>query len=112
MLGFLLLFTILVVLVSDFYLLPAMRAAQHATHEQRRALKATAWLMFAVMMVILICGLILSVGLGRFFFPRRTSEPTRTHYVDAWAEAGRRAELNREFEYEDGDDADDEQDQA
>ena len=105
MLGFLLLFTVLVVLVSDFYLLPAMRAAQHASHEQRRAMKAAALLVFSVLMVILVCGLVLTFGLGRFFFPRRAPEPTRTHYVDAWAEAGRRAEVERPAD--DDDDSDD-----
>ena len=106
-LGFLTLFMGIVVMVSRWYLLPAIEAAQRATPDEKRALQAHALLLMALLLVILACGLLLSFGIGRFFFPRPTTQPpVRTRYVDAWAEAGRRAEADREFEYEGGDDDD------
>ena len=108
-LGFLTLFAGLIVFVSFWYLFPAMAAAQHATHSQRREMAAHALLLMAVMLVILLCGLLLTFRIGRFFFPRPTPKRTRTQYVDAWAEAGRRAALGDDVvpddkTYEDGDD--------
>jgi hypothetical protein len=106
-LGFLTLFAVLVVMVSHFYLLPAMVKAQHATHDERRAMSAHALLLMAVLLTILVCGLLLTFRIGRFFFPRPTpAPPTRTPYVDAWAEAGRRAKLGGASKAEDGDEED------
>ena len=101
---FLVLFTILVVLVSHVYLLPALEAYQHATREQRRQMSVPALLLLSVLLTVLFSGLLLTFRIGRFFFPRTASKPTPTKYVDAWAEAGRRAELETEMHYEDGDD--------
>jgi hypothetical protein len=91
-LGFLVLFAILVILVSKFYLMPGIIAAQHATHAHRRKLAAQALLLMCVLLIILLVGLLISFRISRFFFPRPTGPRTRTKVVDAWAEAGKRME--------------------
>ncbi len=90
-LGFMLLFAGLIVFVSYRYLLPALSAAQVASPGARKHLAADALLIMSVLLVILFCGLLLTFRPGRFFFPRPTRPRTQTRYVDAWAEAGRRA---------------------
>jgi hypothetical protein len=91
-LGFLVLFAILVILVSKFYLIPGFIAAQHATHAHRRKMAAEALLLMCVMLMILLVGLLISFRISRFFFPPPTDARTRTKVVDAWAEAGKRIE--------------------
>jgi hypothetical protein len=90
-LGFLLLFVLLILLVSHYYLLPALAAYPHVSPAWRRKMSADALLLCVLLLVILLCGLMLTVRIGRFFFPRPTAPRTRTRHVDAWAEAGRRA---------------------
>ena len=111
-LGFLTLFAALVVFVCFYYLFPALTAAMTATRPQRQQMAAEAWLLLAVMLVILVSGLILTFRIGRLFFPGPTPKRTQTRYVDAWAEAGRRAELapppdDKTIEGPDGDGDDD-----
>lgn len=91
--AFLLGFTVLLIFVSYFYLFPALRARQTATEPERRVLAAHALLLMAVLLFILLMGLILTFRLGRFFLPRRRSSIRPTIYPDAWAEAGRRIEV-------------------
>ena len=89
---FLTVFAIVLLLVVQLYLIPAMLAAKDADASQRRQLSAYATLILAVVLFVLFSGLLLTFRVGRFFFPRnpaRTLKPTE--YVDAWAEAGRRA---------------------
>ena len=95
-LAFLLLFAGLLLLVADLYLLPALSAYPHVSPAAQRKMSADALLLMALMLVILLCGLLLTFRVGRFFFPRPTHRPTPTKYVDAWAEAGRRAEVEQE----------------
>ena len=78
--------------VTQLYLFPALRAARHADPAERRQLAAHATLVLAVVLFVLFAGLVLTFRIGRYFFPKppvARSEPTQ--YVDAWAEAGRRA---------------------
>ena len=80
-------------LVSRYYLLPGLARAQHMTKPQRHVLAVHSLLLMAVLLTILTCGLLLTFRLGRHLFPPRANKPVRTRYVDAWAEAGRRAEV-------------------
>lgn len=91
--AFLLGFAVLLVFVSYFYLFPALRARQNATEPERRVLAAHALLLMAVLLFILLVGLILTFRMGRFFIPRRRTRSRPTIYPDAWAEAGRRMEV-------------------
>jgi hypothetical protein len=91
-LAFLLGFTVLLIFVCYWYLFPAIRAAANATPQERKTLSAHAALLLAVVLVILVAGITLTLRIGRFFFPRATPKRHHTSYVDAWAEAGRRAE--------------------
>lgn len=99
---FLTVFAIVLLLVVQLYLIPALLAAKDADLEQRRQLSAYATLILAVVLFVLFSGLLLTFRVGRFFFPRSISRTIKhTEYVDAWAEAGRRAapaELDEETE--------------
>jgi hypothetical protein len=89
-LAFLLLFAILLVSVSNFYLLPAISAAKNATPDEKRRLMAYSRLLLAIVLFILLVGLMMTFRIGRFFFPRARGPRTQTKYIDVWAEAGRR----------------------
>jgi hypothetical protein len=91
---FLLGFSVLLIGVCFYYLYPAMDAARHAaTDREKHGLKAYSSLLLAIMLFILTAGLMLTFRFGRFFFPRPTPPRTRTKYVDAWAESGKRMEV-------------------
>lgn len=89
-LAFLIGFAVLIYVVSDWYLLPALDAAQGATTAEKRQLSAYSRLLLAIVLVILICGILLTFRFGRFFFPRQRDARRPTKYVDAWAESGKR----------------------
>ena len=91
-LAFLVGFLVLLVFICFYYLLPALREYQHASHAYQQQMRAWSTLLLAILLIILLCGLMLTFRIGRFFFPRRDVRRTQTHYVDAWAEAGRRLE--------------------
>jgi len=90
-------FALLIVLLR-VYLIPATRAFAGATSRERQLLSANSLLLLSVILFILIVGLILTFRVGRFFFPRPTERRVQTRYVDAWAEAGKRAEIETDDE--------------
>jgi hypothetical protein len=98
-LAFLLLFAILLVCVSNFYLIPAIGAAKNANPDEKRRLMAFSRLLLMIVLFILFVGLVMTFRVGRFFFPRPTGPRVKTKYVDAWAEAGQRVK-NEESEEE------------
>jgi 4-amino-4-deoxy-L-arabinose transferase-like glycosyltransferase len=83
---------ILITGVAFYYLLPAMAAASDADDKGRKSLAAHSTLLLAVILVILLCMLVMTFRVGRWFLPRKTEPRTRTKYVDAWAESARRME--------------------
>lgn len=91
-LAFLLGFAVLIYVVSVWYLLPALDAARDANPVEKKSLAAHARLLLAVVLVILVCGIVLTFRFGRFFLPRPREPRQRTKYVDAWAEAANRIE--------------------
>lgn len=100
---FLLAFAFLIAYVSRYFLIPAMIAAKDATPLEKRWLMATSRLLLAVILFVVGAGIILTFRVGRFFFPRDyRSSRTRTQYIDAWAESGKRLQAT-----EDADDAPD-----
>jgi cytochrome b561 len=88
---FMLGFVALLLIVSRAYLMPALQVAADPaiTPVERTGLAAYSWLLLILVLMILIIGLLLTIRVKGFFV--RSREPTRTQYVDAWAEAGRRA---------------------
>jgi uncharacterized membrane protein YhaH (DUF805 family) len=94
-LAFLLLFVVLIVAVSDYFLLPAMSAAHGASDAEKLRLTAYSRLLLWLVLFILIVGLVLIFRPGRFFFPRRQSPRETTKYIDMWAEAGRRMDADK-----------------
>jgi hypothetical protein len=89
-------FTFGLVALAYYYLLPAHRAflqaKQQGDEHGVHAISATSALLFAVVMLILVSGLLMTFRIGRLFFPRNAPPRTRTKYVDAWAESGKRME--------------------
>ena len=96
LIAFLAAFAALVIFVAHYYLFPAMEAAKNATPPQRRVLAAHSRLVLAILLFILLCGLILTFRVGRFFLPRRGQRNKPTIYPDAWAESARRLEVDRD----------------
>jgi H+/Cl- antiporter ClcA len=90
MVAFLASSAVLIWLVSDRFLIPALVASQDASDGQKRELAAFARLLLAIVLFILCVGILMIFRVRRFFFPRRHSTPQKTEYIDAWAEAGRR----------------------
>jgi hypothetical protein len=89
-LAYLVAFTLLLVVLLKWYLIPAVVASEHAGPEERRKLAAGALLVMVVVLFAAMAGLALTFRVGRFFFPRPTPPRKRTEYVDAWAESARR----------------------
>jgi hypothetical protein len=89
--AFLIGFLVLLIAVSQYYLAPAADAARSATRPAQEYLGAQAALVTALLLIVLLVGLLVVVRPSRFFRPRDVQPRTRTKYVDAWAEAGRRA---------------------
>ena len=90
MLAFLVGFAVLIYVISDWYLLPALDAARNANTTEKKQLAAHARLVLAVVLVILVCGIMLTFRFGRFFLPRPREPRRPTQYVDAWAESAKR----------------------
>lgn len=89
-LWFLLGYVVLLAIIGRYYLFPALDAWVQAPPEGRRLLSAHSALLLSILLLILVSGMALTFRIGRFFFPRVGETPTRTKYVDAWAEAGKR----------------------
>lgn len=96
---YLLTFAVLVVIISRYYLVPAMQAAVNATRQEKQLLSASSLLLLAVILFILGVGLLLTFRVSRFFFPRPSQKRSQTRYVDAWAEAGKRLDVKDDKEY-------------
>ena len=92
-LAFLVGFAVLIYVISDWYLLPALDAARGANMTEKKTLAAHARLLLAVVLVILVSGIVLTFRFGRFFLPRKREPRRTTEYVDAWAESAKRIEV-------------------
>ncbi len=93
---FLILFTLFLIAIATYTLKPGLEAATRpgVTPEEKRRLVAWYRLLLTVVLFILFAGLVLTMRIGRFFFPRPSSEGrTKTQYVDAWAESAKRVEV-------------------
>jgi hypothetical protein len=93
---FLALFAVGVVILSHYYVMPALRASLGARQQGDRmgtqAIRATSALLLAIILFILVTGVLLTFRMGRLFFPRKLGPRTRTKYVDAWGESAKRME--------------------
>jgi len=115
---FLVLFTILLIIVTSYVIVPgleAVREPNQLTPEQKRSIQAWYRLVLCVLLFILFAGIVLTFRFGRLFFPRATAPRTQTQYVDAWAESARRIQVppagEEEDEEEDDEDDDDKMDE-
>lgn len=92
-LAFLSAFALILVMVGWFYLIPAADAMQRADATQRIWIRDTSIALMAIVLLILGGILVVSFRVGRFFQPGPTPPRTRTRYIDAWTESGKRMEL-------------------
>jgi hypothetical protein len=83
----------IILLSVRMYLLPAYQAWRDAGPRQRELLSASSLLLMAVVLVVLLLLLVTAFGVRRYFYPTPPLQRTKTDYVDAWAEAGRRARV-------------------
>src|SRR5437764_14989570 len=84
LLVFLLGYSVLRVVVSHYYLLPALKVVHDATPAERKWLSASSALLLAVILFILGVGIVLTFRVSRFFFPRPgMTREKPTQYVDA-----------------------------
>jgi len=84
-------FMVLITFLTSYYIIPATEAFMLGTTGEKRQIDAYSSLLMCVLLVILLSGLLLTFRIGRYFFPRQLPKREKTKYVDAWAEAGRRA---------------------
>jgi archaellum biogenesis protein FlaJ (TadC family) len=87
---YLIAFILILLLVVDYYLLPAADAIKHATPKEKHGLAAYSELLLAITLFILFVGLLLTFRIRRYFLPRKRDLATKTKYVDAWAESAKR----------------------
>src|SRR6266540_7347795 len=80
-------------LVADRFLLPALVASWGLDPESRKRMAAISALVMAVVLTCLVAIGILIIRPGRFFLPRKGAPPNKTAYPDAWAESARRVEV-------------------
>ena len=97
-------FAVLIVVVSHWYLLPALEATQGATRAEKRQLAATSRLLLALILFVLVAGLLLTFRVGRYFVPRLGEKAKPTKYVDAWAESAKRVSVPPREHPDDDDD--------
>ena len=92
---FLVFFTVFLIGIATYTLKPGMEAATRPgiTPEEKHRLVAWYRLLLTVVLFILFAGLVLTVRIGRFFFPRERPDQTKTQYVDAWAESAKRVQV-------------------
>jgi hypothetical protein len=89
---------VILFLVTDMFLIPALRVASGADSIARKQLAAISALVLAIILTSLLAILLLVLRPGRFFLPRKQEPKVRTKYVDAWAEAGQRVQVPKEEE--------------
>lgn len=94
-------FATLIIFVSFYYLMPAMEEALSAGPQKRRHLAAYSRLLMSIILFILLVGLMITFRIGRFFFPRSTPPPSKTEYVDAWAESAKRVSVPDDLDEDD-----------
>src|SRR5439155_23070811 len=73
-------FFVLLLIVSHYYLLPAIKVVPQATPGERRWLQAASALLLAVVLFVLFIGLMMVFRVGRFFLPRSYGQRTETKY--------------------------------
>ena len=66
-------FTILLTVLSHYFLLPALALADGASPSEKRQLSAAATLLLAVVLFVLTMGLLILFRVRRFFFPSPAS---------------------------------------
>src|SRR5688500_14879403 len=110
---FLIVFTVLLIAVTSYVLVPGFEAIKDPkmTPEEKRSLQAWYRLLMFVLLFILFAGVVLTFRFGRLFFPRATAPRTKPQYVDAWAESARRMQVPAADETDDEDEDEDQDDE-
>ena len=99
-------FGALIVIVANYFLIPAADAARTADVAGKRQLSAVATLLLAILLFIMLIGLLMTFRIRRFFQPPETAARTKTEHIDAWAESARRMTTPPSDDDDDEDDVD------
>lgn len=83
-------FTILLIIVARFYLIPAMQAAKTATPVQRRVLAADSQLLLTLLLIGLLGLLLMALRSAKYSRRGIGAKRKPTVYPDAWSESARR----------------------
>lgn len=83
-------FGALIVIVANYFLIPAADAARTADQAGKRQLSAVAMLLLAILLFVMLIGLLMTFRIRRFFQPGESAVRTKTEHIDAWAESARR----------------------
>ena len=95
--GFGVLFVLLMVMVTHWFLLPALEAYNGTKDpKDHKILGAHALALMAILLVFLGLFLVLMFRVSRFFFAEEKRTETKTKYVDAWAESAKRMKMKDE----------------
>jgi hypothetical protein len=104
-LAFMLGFAVLIIFISNWYLIPALKASANATGEEKRVLVAHSRMLLAIVLFILFAGILLTFRVGRYFAPHVGEKSKPTQYVDAWAESAKRVSVPQDDDEDDEDEA-------
>ncbi len=83
-------FTILLIFICRFYLIPAMKVAKTATAAQRRVLAADSQLLLTVLLIGLLGLLLIALRSASRTSRNMSGKRKATVYPDAWSESARR----------------------
>jgi hypothetical protein len=96
--AFLLAFFLLLLLVSNRFLIPALRISNDIDPTGRKHLAAIASLVLTIVLFSLFVLLFMVFRPGRFFLARKTEPRTKTDYIDAWQESADRMPMPNDDE--------------
>jgi hypothetical protein len=82
--------TLLLLIVCHWYLLPALTYFDGASPHDKKRLAAYSLLMLVVVLFCLGMMLLMALRIGKRLFPPPSGPPSKTDYIDAWSEAGKR----------------------
>src|SRR4051812_23348747 len=77
-------FSAIIVIVANYFLLPAVDAAKAADVAGKRQLSAVSALLLTILLFIMLIGLLMTFRIRRFFQPREAVSRDKTQHIDAW----------------------------
>jgi hypothetical protein len=83
-------FSVVLLIVLNDYLVPALQRMSHANPADKRRIQDITLLLLTILLFYLFLGLFIALRFRRFIQTRQAAKRVQTQHIDAWAEAGRR----------------------